>query len=82
MDEALEKQRLKPEPATWQKICDMARDEVPAFPLMYGPRIAVISWRARNFPRDFGTGPFLSSVELPESASSANDSAQMAALRS
>ena len=82
MDQALEKQRLKPEPATWQKICDMVRDEVPAFPLMYGPRIAVISWRARNFPRDFGTGPFLSSVELPESSSSANDSTQMAALRS
>lgn len=79
LDEALEKQRLQPEAATWQKICDTIRQELPAFPLMYGPRIAVVSWRARNFPRDFGSGPFLAQVELP--ASSATDSAQLAAVR-
>lgn len=73
MDQALDKQRLKPEPATWQKICDMVRQEVPAFPLMYGPRIAVVSWRARNFPRDFGTGPFLAKVELPDTSSSGTE---------
>jgi ABC-type transport system substrate-binding protein len=79
MQEALEKQRVSPDTATWQRICDMVRNEVPAFPLMYGPRIAVVSWRARNFPRDFGTGPFLSRVELPESSSS--DTGQMRAVR-
>ena len=69
MSKAMEEQRLKPETATWQRICEMVRNEVPAFPLMYGPRIAVVSWRTRNFPRDFGTGPFLSKVELPENLS-------------
>ncbi|HEY6306900.1 MAG TPA: ABC transporter substrate-binding protein [Candidatus Angelobacter sp.] len=79
IDQALEKQRLKPEPATWQRICDMVRHEVPAFPLMYGPRIAVVSWRTRNFPRDFGTGPFLSRVELP--GVSVTDTGQVLAVR-
>jgi ABC-type transport system substrate-binding protein len=68
MDELLQKQRVKPDPANWLRICDLVRSEVPLFPLMYGPRIAVVSWRARNFPRDFGSGPFLSQVELPDSA--------------
>jgi len=68
MDEALQKQRVKPEPANWQRICDLVRNEAPLFPLMYGPRIAVVSWRAKNFPRNFGSGPFLSQVELPDSA--------------
>ncbi len=68
MDEMLQKQRVKPEPATWLRICEMVRNEAPLFPLMYGPRIAVVSWRARNFPRDFGSGPFLAQVELPETA--------------
>src|SRR5437588_8448644 len=69
MDAALQKQRVKPDAVNWQRICDLARTEVPLFPLMYGPRIAVVSWRARNFPRDFGSGAFLAQVELPESAS-------------
>jgi ABC-type transport system substrate-binding protein len=73
MDQALEKQRVKPDPATWRSVCDLVRQEVPAFPLMYGPRIAVVSWRAKNFPRDFGTGPFLANVELPESSASSTD---------
>jgi ABC-type transport system substrate-binding protein len=73
MDQALEKQRLKPETATWQRICDMVRHEAPAFPLMYGPRVAVVSWRARNFPRDFGTGPFLAKVDLPESSTATGE---------
>jgi peptide/nickel transport system substrate-binding protein len=81
MDQAPEKQRLKPETATWQRICDMVRHEAPAFPLMYGPRIAVVSWRARNFPRDFGTGPFLAKVELPESSSATADALQPVAVR-
>jgi ABC-type transport system substrate-binding protein len=67
MDEALEKHRAKPEPESWQRICDLLRNETPVFPLMYGPRIAVVSWRARNFPRNFGSGPFLAQVDLPES---------------
>ena len=81
MDQALEKQRLKPDPATWRSICDMVREEVPAFPLMYGPRIAVVSWRVRNFPRDFGTGPFLANVELPDSSSSATNLVPVSASR-
>ncbi|HKF23113.1 MAG TPA: ABC transporter substrate-binding protein [Candidatus Angelobacter sp.] len=81
MDQALEKQRLKPDPATWRSICDMVREEVPAFPLMYGPRIAVVSWRVRNFPRDFGTGAFLASVELPEASASATDLVPVSANR-
>lgn len=82
LDEALEKQRLKPENATWQRICDLVRGEVPVFPLMYGPRIAVVSWRTRNFPRDFGTGPFLANVELPESISATDTTRRMAAVQS
>jgi ABC-type transport system substrate-binding protein len=66
VDEMLQKQRVNPDPANWRNICDLLRKEVPLFPLMYGPRIAVVSWRAKNFPRDFGSGPFLSHVELPE----------------
>ncbi len=81
LDEAVEKQRLNPDPANWRHICEMVRTEVPAVPLMYGPRIAVISWRARNFPHDFGTGPFLAQVDLPENTGSATDTAQFAAVR-
>jgi ABC-type transport system substrate-binding protein len=81
MDEILEKQRLKPDPATWVRICDMVRNEVPAFPLMYGPRIAVVSWRVKNFPRDFGTGPFLSNVEIPEGNSVGTDTAKVAPVK-
>ncbi len=69
MDEMLQKQRVNPDAANWRNICDLLRKEVPMFPLMYGPRIAVVSWRAKNFPRDFGSGPFLTQVELPESHS-------------
>ncbi|HWX55956.1 MAG TPA: ABC transporter substrate-binding protein [Verrucomicrobiae bacterium] len=65
LDRALEQHRTSPEPETWKGICDVVRDEVPFFPIMYGPRIAVVSWRTRNFPRDFGSGPFLAQVELP-----------------
>ena len=65
MDEALAKQRLQPDQKTWERIGELVRNEVPMFPLMYGPRVAVVSWRARNFPRDFGNGPFLAQVELP-----------------
>ena len=79
MEQELEKQRVDPKPATWQRICDMVAKDVPAFPLMYGPRIAVVSWRARNFPRDFGTGPFLANVELPESVPT--DSGQLVAVK-
>lgn len=81
MDQALEKQRVKPDPATWRSICDMVRQEAPAFPLMYGPRIAVVSWRVRNFPREFGTGAFLANVELPESSASATDMVPVSATR-
>jgi ABC-type transport system substrate-binding protein len=69
MDEMLQKQRVSPDPSNWRNLCELARKEAPLFPLMYGPRIAVVSWRAKNFPRDFGSGPFLSHVELPESHS-------------
>jgi ABC-type transport system substrate-binding protein len=81
MQEALEKQRMNPDVANWQRICDMVRNEAPAFSLMYGPRIAVVSWRARNFPRDFGTGPFLSNIELPESNLSSADTGQVHVVR-
>jgi ABC-type oligopeptide transport system substrate-binding subunit len=64
LDRAIEKQRMQPEPATWQGICDIVRAEVPLFPLMYGPRIAVVSWRTKNFPRQFSSGPFLAQIEL------------------
>lgn len=67
MDEALQRQRVNPDPSNWQGICELVRKESPLVALMYGPRIAVVSWRAKNFPRDFGSGPFLSQVELPES---------------
>jgi len=82
MDEMLQKQRINPDPSNWRNICDLLRKEVPMFPLMYGPRIAVVSWRAKNFPRDFGSGPFLSHVELPESHSArpgVSDSQEIAA---
>lgn len=81
MEKALQKQRLEPDTATWKQICEMVQTEAPAFPLMYGPRIAVVSWRARNFPQDFGTGPFLAKVDLPESSSAATDTAQLAGAR-
>jgi peptide/nickel transport system substrate-binding protein len=81
IDRALQKQRLEPDSVTWNQICEMLRTEAPAFPLMYGPRIAIVSWRARNFPQDFGTGPFLAKVDLPENSSSATDTAQLAGAR-
>jgi ABC-type transport system substrate-binding protein len=65
LDQAIERHRTRAEPETWKGICDVIRDEIPLFPLMYGPRIAVVSWRTKHFPREFGSGPFLSEVELP-----------------
>ena len=85
IDAAIQKQRVKPETANWQRICELVKNEVPLFPLMYGPRIAVVSWRAKNFPRDFGSGAFLSQVEVPDStptrASGVNETGVHAALK-
>ncbi len=69
MDKALDMERVKSDPANWQKITDLIRGEVPSFPLMYGPHTVVVSWRAKNFPRNFCNRPFLAGLELePRSA--------------
>ena len=69
MDQAIEMERNKPDPANWQRICDLLRTEVPLFPLMYGPHTVVVTWRVKNFPRNFCNRPFLAGLELePRSA--------------
>jgi ABC-type transport system substrate-binding protein len=81
MDAMIQQQRVSPDPTNWRNLCELVRKEAPLFPLMYGPRIAVVSWRAKNFPRDFGSGPFLAHVELPEThtnRSGVSDSQELA----
>jgi peptide/nickel transport system substrate-binding protein len=63
-DEAVNLHRTAPTPQSWGKICQLLSDQVPAFPLMYGPHMGVVSWRVKKFPRDFGFRPFLAEIEL------------------
>jgi peptide/nickel transport system substrate-binding protein len=68
-DQAIDKERIKPDPANWSQLCNLLQTEVPLMPLMYGPRSVVVTWRAKNFPRNFGHRPFLAELELePRSA--------------
>jgi len=64
VDEALQSQRTQPSENTWKRICDLASKEMPLVPLMYGPRVALVSWRVKKFPRNFSYRPFLSEIEL------------------
>lgn len=63
-DEAVRIQRTEPSQQNWKQICQLLSTEVPAFPLMYGAHMGVVSWRVKQFPRDFGFRPFLAEVEL------------------
>lgn len=58
-DEAVNIHRTAPTNQSWEKICRLLSDQVPAFPLMYGPHMGVVSWRVKKFPRNFGFRPFL-----------------------
>ena len=63
-DAAAQIQRAAPTAENWKKICQLLSVEVPAFPLMYGPHLGVVSWRVKKFPRDFAFRPFLADIEL------------------
>lgn len=63
-DEAVTIHRTAPTKQSWERICQLLSDQVPAFPLMYGPHMGVVSWRVKKFPRDFGFRPFLAEIEL------------------
>lgn len=63
MDEALQRHRAEARPETLRQIHDLLHAELPLMPLMYGPRVAVLSWRVRERPASFAWRPFL--AELP-----------------
>lgn len=65
-DAALRELRREPDEAKLHEILQLARDEVPAFPLMYGAISFVHSWRVKNFePPPLGI-PHFSELELRE----------------
>ncbi len=58
-DEALRQLRKNPSEANIEAILQRVADEVPLFPLLYGPTIIVHGWRVRNFePSTIGVGSF------------------------
>jgi len=64
-DSAVEVQRNGSTSTSWKKICQLLAQEVPAFPLMYGPHVGAVSWRVKKFPRDYSLfRPFLTEIEL------------------
>jgi ABC-type transport system substrate-binding protein len=63
MDEALQRHRAEARPETLRRIHDLLHAELPLLPLLYGPRVAVLSWRVRERPASFAWRPFL--AELP-----------------
>lgn len=63
-DLAIDRERMRRDPENWTKLCDLLRTEVPLLPLMYGPRSVVVTWRAKNFPRNFVHRPFMAELEL------------------
>lgn len=63
MDEALQRHRAEGRPETLRQIHDLLHAELPLVPLLYGPRVAVLSWRVRERPASFAWRPFL--AELP-----------------
>jgi ABC-type oligopeptide transport system substrate-binding subunit len=63
-DAAVQLQRSRPTSTNWNEICRLLSQEVPAFPLMYGPHVCVASWRIKRFPRNFAFKPFLAEIEL------------------
>jgi peptide/nickel transport system substrate-binding protein len=64
IDEAIRNQRAAPNLETWKTICNMVVKETPFLPLMYGPRICIVSWRVKKFPRNFTNRPFLAEIEF------------------
>jgi ABC-type oligopeptide transport system substrate-binding subunit len=58
-DAAAQIQRTDPTAENWKKICQLLSLEVPAFPLMYGPHLGVVSWRVKKFPATSHSGLFL-----------------------
>ncbi|MBZ5523721.1 MAG: hypothetical protein LAP21_15925 [Acidobacteriia bacterium] len=66
VDQAIDRERMRPDPDNWKQMCDLLQSEVPLLPLMYGPRSVVVTWRAKNFPRNFGHRPFLAELELEQ----------------
>jgi ABC-type transport system substrate-binding protein len=63
-DAAVDIQRTEPSHDNWKKICRLLSEEVPAFPLMYGPHMGVVSWHVKKFPRQFAFRPFLAEIEM------------------
>jgi peptide/nickel transport system substrate-binding protein len=64
MDAALDRQRRQREQSSWREISDLLRSQVPLFPLMYGPRVVVLSRRIKKVPEFFGYRPFLAELEV------------------
>jgi ABC-type transport system substrate-binding protein len=63
-DRAIDKERVRQDPENWRQLSELLQKEVPLLPLMYGPRSVVVTWRAKNFPRNFGYRPFLAELDL------------------
>jgi ABC-type transport system substrate-binding protein len=71
-DLAISKERIQCDPANWNQLCGVLQSEVPLVPLMYGPRTVVVTWRVKNFPRNFGNRPFLAELEMEPRSNAAD----------
>lgn len=64
MDEALRRHRTDARPETLREIHEIFHAELPMLPLLYGPRVAVSSWRVRERPAVLNWRPFLADLPL------------------
>lgn len=64
MDSALTSYRSERKEETLTEVHRLLQDEAPLLPLLYGTRIAVMSWRFTSRPASFEWRPFLAETPL------------------
>jgi cationic peptide transport system substrate-binding protein len=64
MDKALAKHRSDGDASSWQTILQLLASDVPLLPIMYGPSVAVMSWRIVQRPKSLLYRPFLAELAL------------------
>jgi ABC-type transport system substrate-binding protein len=65
MDAALAAHRERGDEASWLRVQRLLAEDVPLLPLIYGPYVAVVSWRVTQLPSSsFLFGPFLRELRV------------------
>jgi peptide/nickel transport system substrate-binding protein len=64
MDAVLQEHRERGDDESWRRLQRLLAEDMPLLPLIYGPYVAVVSWRVTRLPSSFLFGPFLHELAL------------------